>query len=248
MAACDWEPIYSDCDCEGTCCHIASLSPDMAAAIELTAAEWLWESTNRRYGNCPVTFRACVRRCDQGYGYGYWPAYIPYKADGSWFNISCGACGDNCSCTTLSEVILPTVGTVTEVALDGVPMTGTAWRVDNMRRLVRVDGGRWPTCQDMTAEPAEWTVTYVPGLPLPTHGQIAYGQLVCQIARLVCGEKCQLPAGVTSVSRQGVTINVSPAADALTGLWMVDSWTAMVNRAQARVWSPDLHPTRVVNV
>lgn len=225
---------------------MASLSPTMAEAVEAAAAEWLWETTNRRFGNCEVGFRPCMKRCGGGIGVFSGPAWSPYKESGSWFNVACGRCGDSCSCTSISELILPTVGTVTEVLMDGVAMPDASWRVDNMRRLVRTDGGRWPTCQDMTADPAEWQVNYRPGLDVPTQGRIAYGAFVCQMARLVCGEKCSLPAGVTSVVRQGVAINVAPAADAVTGLWIVDSWTAMVNRPQAKVWSPDLGTTRTV--
>jgi hypothetical protein len=109
-----------------------------------------------------------------------------------------------------------------------------------------VDGGVWPTCQDFTADPPTWEVTYTPGLEVPEMGRIALGSLVCQLARRVCGQACDLPANVTAVTRQGVTIALDPTTE--TGLWIVDQWVAMVNRPLAKVWSPDLSPVRTISV
>lgn len=249
MSACTWDPLYSDCDCEGTCCHLGDLSPTMTDAIVGAATEWLWTATNRRYGNCPVTIRPCMKNCYGGYTGGHnlgsWPAWVPYKTTSGWYNMACGSCGDSCACSHVSTVVLPTTGSVQSVALDGVEMATSDWRLDNSRYLIRLDGGQWPRCQDMAADPPTWTVTYTPGLAVPEHGRIALGMLICQMARLACGDKCQLPAGVVSVVRQGVSINVAPTTEAVTGLWMVDSWMSMVNRAPARVWWPEINPTRV---
>jgi hypothetical protein len=246
---CGWEPLYSDCDCEGTCCHLNGLSPTMTDAILGAATRWLWEATNRRFGNCPVTIRPCMKDCYGGYtggtNIGAYPAWIPYRTTSGWFNVSCGRCGNNCSCGHVSTVKLPTTGFVHEVTLDGVTMDAEDWRLDNRQYLLRLDGGVWPSCQDMAADPPTWAVTYTPGLPVPLQGQIALGQLVCQMARLACGDKCQLPAGVVSVVRQGVTVNIAPTTEAVTGLWLIDSWMGMVNRAPARVWWPEMTPTRV---
>jgi hypothetical protein len=237
---CDW-PILG-CD---TCCDL-DVPPDIMEAAQEAAVDWLWNATNRRFGNCEVTILPCLQSC--GYtsamGYGSYPAWIPYRTSGGWVNVSCG-CRRSCSCTTISELILPTVGTVSEVAEDGVILDPSAWRVDNMRRLVRLDGGVWPTCQDFTADPPSWTVTYSPGYPVPSMGQLAASTLACQLARRVCGHKCDLPANTTQVTRQGVSITIDPTTN--TGLWLVDNWVEMVNKAPARVYSPDV-PAPLVTV
>lgn len=232
---CDW-PLLG-CD---TCCDL-DVPPDVLEAAQEAAVDWLWNATNRRFGNCQVTILPCLQTCDAGYG--PWSAWVPYHTRSGWVNVGCGRCRDACSCSSISEVILPTVGTVSEVAEDGVVLDPSAWRVDNMRRLVRLDGGVWPTCQDFAADPPTWTVTYAPGYPVPSMGQLAAATLACQLARRACGAKCDLPANATQVTRQGVSITLDPSMS--TGLWTVDQWIEMINRPVSRVWSPDLGFTRL---
>lgn len=125
----------------------------------------------------------------------------------------------------------------------GVSLPPTSWRLDNHRLLVRIDGGSWPTCQDLSySETPDFAVTYIPGLDLPVQGQLAAGTLSCQLARRFCGAKCDLPANTTAVSRQGVSITIEPGAD--TGLWVIDQWIGIVNRAIPTVRSPDISRVR----
>jgi hypothetical protein len=137
-------------------------------------------------------------------------------------------------------VVLPTIGDVLSVELDGTPMPDMDWRLDNHRYLVRLDGESWPVCQDLAylTDPS-FAVVYVPGLAVPEGGRLAAGVLSCQMARRYCGAKCDLPTNTTSVSRQGVSITVDPQAGN-TGLWLVDQWAEVVNRAVPTVRSPDV--------
>lgn len=236
MTPCDWPTLGCD-----TCCDL-DIPPDIMDAASISAQQWLWESTKRRFGNCEVTIRPCLSDCNTSTNISpWWPWRDP---DGGWVNVGCGRCGSTCSCSAISEVILPTPGEVSAVELAGVALVeGTDWRLDNMRRLVRL-GGRWPRCQDMTADPPTWAVTYTPGLPVPEMGQLAAGQLACQLARRACGQKCDIPTNATVVNRQGVSILIEPGEK--TGLWMVDNWIEMMNRPLAKVWSPDMSVTRTV--
>jgi hypothetical protein len=60
-APCDWEPTYAECGEDGTCTHLESMPVEVAEAVLQAAVSWLWEKTNRTYGNCPVTVLPCRR-------------------------------------------------------------------------------------------------------------------------------------------------------------------------------------------
>jgi hypothetical protein len=140
------------------------------------------------------------------------------------------------------------------VQIDGEVLDPSAYRVDNGRLLVRQDGGRWPTCQDMGAALGEddtWGITYDKGYPVPAGGQIAAGLLANELAKAACNDRsCGLPQRVQTVTRQGVTIAVLDAFDDIdeghTGIWLIDSWVASVVRRprRMRVLSPDRMPPR----
>src|SRR3546814_13016319 len=84
------------------------------------------------------------------------------------------------------------IASITQVQIDGEVLPSTAYRVDNGRFLVRQDGGRWPTCQNMNlADGAEdtWSITYVKGYAVPKGGQVAAGMLAVDLAKAACNDK-----------------------------------------------------------
>jgi len=103
-------------------------------------------------------------------------------------------------------------------------------------------GAHWNYCQDVE-------VTYVYGTNPPEMGRRAAIVLANELlnARVRPGE-CKLPARVSSVSRQGVSMSMLDPQDFLkdgrTGLYEVDLFLKAVNpdkaRKRARVFSPDL--------
>jgi len=231
---CTWEPVFVECSEGGGCTHLEGLDPAAAEAVLTMATHWLWQSTMRHYGNCEVTIIPCNRSCS---GYGSTPPFVPYRSGLGWINVGCNRCGADCSCTFVDQIILPTVGEIVGVVVDGVPFD--EWRLDSHRLLVRTDGGRWPVCQDLAfVDLPEFSITYIPGYDAPVGGQVALGTLACQLARRACGAKCDLPANTTAMTRQGVSITLEPSQ--ATGLWIVDQWVEMVNRAVPKVSSPDL--------
>jgi hypothetical protein len=175
--------------------------------------------------------------------------WSPFIRDGSWFN--CG-CAGACSCEPRCAVWLPgPVAGVVEVVVDGVVIDPSRYRVDNRTRLVGLDGQCWPDCQNMNLEsPDEGTfqVTYLRGKPLPMAGQIAAGLLACEFLKACQGQACGLPANISSLTRQGVQIEmVDPTDelnDGLTGIRQVDQFIRAVNPKnllrRPRVLSPDL--------
>jgi hypothetical protein len=148
-------------------------------------------------------------------------------------------CSGDCSCTRLEQVELPyPVADVTQVKVDGVILDPSAYRVDEWRYLVRLDGGLWPRCNDLNLPDTEldtWSVTARYGTEVPELGKIAVGELATQIVRRCMGASgCTIPAStVRSINRQGVTKVFFDAATAFkngaVGLYWSDLFINTVN-------------------
>ena len=259
-APCDW-PLVD----ELTCSALDDLAEyGLRDAIVGAAVEMLWQWTGRVYGTCDLEVRPCRTDCApttyQGVAgipssqWGNMP-FLPVLINGEFFNLRCGRrCGD-CGCSRTEEVGLPgPIAEVVEVEVDGEVIDPSSYRVDNRTWLVRTDGGKWPTCQDLNAELGDadtWAVRYRWGTPVPDGGRLAASVLSCEMAKSALGRDCELPQRVSNVNREGVSLTVLDNFEGLeagrTGLWLVDSWVASVNRAprRSRVLSPDTKPGRV---
>ena len=256
VGPCDWPLAERDC--------VALDDLDPAARVQVVGAATglLWRWTGRQFGLCEESVRP-YREPDRGSTYRGWAGvpsagavgrWWPTLVDGGWVNVSCGRCGDRCGCDSVEEIILPgPVHEVVEVTVDGEVLPADAYRVDGAARLVRVDGGSWPDCQDMEAGPDEdgtWQVTYLRGLEVPDGGQVAAAVLACEMAKGYLDQPCELPQRITDVTREGVSMTVLDTFEGLeggaTGLWLVDSWVASIRHAprRGRVISPDRRPHR----
>lgn len=220
----------------------ADAPAELIAEAEMIATEILWEGTKKQFGLCSMTLRPCRQECFPAWPWipasGWydvsglsWPFPAPALVGGKWLNIACGQCTSGCSCSKVSEVQLPyPVASVTEVKVDGVVLAPSAYRVDDWRLLVRLDGQDWPRCNDLNLDDTEegtWSVTASYGLAVPLHGQMAAGQLATQIVKRCMGASdCLLPeTWVTQISRQGVTktfLDVDAFNAGRTGLYWVD--------------------------
>jgi hypothetical protein len=245
VTPCDW-PLAFVCEPE-SCPHFDQLPPDLQDTVEALATTWLWLHTGQRFGNCDVTVRPC------NVSPGCWDYGLPYpvRVDGQWYNL-CGHSMNQCTCQALPEVPLPgPVLSVTEVKVDGVVVPAADYRIDNRRWLVRTDGARWPTTQDLAladTEPGTWAVTYTPGEATPAGGELAAGSLACQLARQCTGQKCDLPTNWANITRQGVSLNaktVEAMTPKRTGIFLIDTWVDSVNAPVATVRSPDVVLPRV---
>lgn len=231
---------------------------------EALAAATLRALTAYQVGGCPVTVRPCAVTCGRtsyleapvlggtqsalGARVGQWWPHI--GPGGDWTNAVCG-CQSGCSCEFVPEVWLAgPVGQVTAVTLDGAVLDPGAYRVDDGYRLVRTDGGVWPTCQHMArplGDPGTFGVTYTPGIPVDALGAYAAGKLAYEFAQACTSGKCRLPAGVQTISRQGVTLEIATGMfpGGSTGIVEVDAWVRTYNpnavKMPARVWSPDVN-------
>lgn len=239
---------------------LESLGPGVQEKAEALAGATLWALTAHQVGGCPIELRPCAQGCGQASSYleapvlsgtatalgarvGPWWAHIE---QGQWVNTACG-CQTDCSCSDVPEVRLPAPGRVHEVRLDGEVLPGSTWRVDDGYRLVRADGGAWPKCQDMSAGPADegtFVVYYSAGSAPDGLVAWAAGLLAVEYARACMGLSCGLPDGVTSVTRQGVSWEISTSIfdEGLTGIREVDTVVRIYNpyglRTPPSVWTP----------
>lgn len=244
---------------------------DIATMLQ-AASDVLFELSGRRFsGECSATVRPNARwRVDDpvhenliGWG------GQGFTGTGGWWNSWGGGCGcqqgrgeATFGCDTVSEITLggSPVVSITAVKVDGIALAASRYRIDDNRYLVRLpdaDGSNpgWPCCQDMTLDDAQvgtWSVAYKYGVAPPPMGVQAAAVLACELAQMCVGGACALPARVTSMTRQGVSVNTMDPQDFLdhgrTGLYVVDLFLKAYNpdglRRPATVWSPDV-PRRV---
>jgi hypothetical protein len=221
--------------CEDCCTQeVSGLDPAQWESIQAAAVSFLWKATGKQYGLCENTYRPCRRNCD-GTSWG-WPVgvpFIPWRVNGQWTNLSCGSCPGECGCGgPVSEIRIPSTAAVTGIRVDGADLDPEATvMVYDRYRIVRADGGEWPTCQNLAApddEAGTWSVTVQQGLPVPDGGEWIAGVLACEFAKACLGSKdCRLPRNVSQLARQGVTVVFEQFAnlpDMLTGLFEVDAW------------------------
>jgi hypothetical protein len=221
-----------------------------APAIQTRAAAMAWATlkllTGGRLGSCAVTMRPCLSEPCNECTASAW--MTPQIVGGCWVNSVCG--GDRCSCQALCEVIFPgPVAEIVNVSLDGITIDDSLFRIDNGNRLVRMDGGCWPSCQQLgfpLGTFCTFGITYVPGIKPDTSALLAAGILACEFAKSCSGVKCRLPAGATTVARQGVVIEMSNEMwpGGFTGIREVDAVISVINpnglTKPSSVWSPDL--------
>jgi len=239
---------------------LESLDEGIQAKAEALAGATLWALSAHQIGGCPVDLRPCARGCSEPGAYmqapmmsgtasalgaqvGPWWAHIE---QGQWVNTVCG-CQTDCSCSEVPEVRLPAAGIVYGVTIDGETVDPAAWRVDDGVRLLRVDGGAWPKCQDMSAAPdadGSFVVSWKEGSAPDAVVAWAAGLLALEYAKACAGQTCALPDGVTSVTRQGVSWEIATSIfdEGLTGIREVDAVVRIFNpyglRTPPRVWTP----------
>lgn len=242
-------------------------SPELEA--RLTRASGLaWMSlmalSGGQIGYCPITVRPCSAGCgapgtwmvapvlSSGRFAGVRPgvyAFAPHiSASGAWVN-SCGCSSDGCGCSALPTAILPgPVGGVVSVWLNGVELPADAYAIVDGNRLVRLDGEGWPACQDLTQDaqgPDAFSVQYYLGAA-PDNVTLAAGGKLAKEFYLACGgQDCALPANVVSVSRQGISMELSGGLfpNGKTNILEVDALLEIYNphglRSAPVIASPD---------
>lgn len=221
--------------------NVAILAGDFLQA----ASDVLFELSGRQFnGGCEATIRP-ERRCAHVERYISLPTGRRSRPSG-------GGCG--CPSWRFDLPDYP-VSAITEVKVDGVVLDPSTYRLDGNRQLIRLTGADgtnpgWPSAQRIdlaTTEVDTWSITYTWGREAPPMGVKAAAVLACELA-LSCDpettSQCRLPKNATSVSREGVSIVLSPSdfldKDGKTGLYEVDLFLRAVNpgriRQRASVW------------
>lgn len=197
-----------------------SLLDDAADA----ASQILFELSGRRWAG--LCSREGVRPCHGDCGCGGVQVLSRGHIVDPWGPYSYSDCGGRaCWCQDLSRVKLAGyVREVTQVKLDGVVMDSSSYRVDEHKYLTRVDGGRWPSCSHggrADTEEGTFSVSYTYGKTPPLSAVDAAKQLACQAFMQCSGSgDCDIPAGATRITRQGITIERAIfARNPDTGAW-----------------------------
>lgn len=220
-------------DVLGTACEAAD--PDLVDDACLVASDMLYELTGRRWpGICTDKVRpqAQWRKADGPPQ--WWPA-LPTSPFGF---CSCHR-GRETGCAPIPEIRLPhgpVVKSSVIVKIDGEVFE--EWRLDDRRYLTRLDGDRWPCCQDLLLEDDAvntWSIEWQWGARPPIGGKMAAAALGCQLALAYdpsTAGQCALPAKTQSITRAGTTIRmIDPATlleKGLTGFAPVDQWVNSV--------------------
>lgn len=260
--ASDWDAVDgADPDADPPVEGTPRYSDAVKAYAMAMAGQSLRLLTGFRVGGCPIKVRPCRQGCSQPtyrtypvQGAGSTPWY-PVQVGGDWLNIACGDHLGACGCSTVHEVRLyGIVGAVTQVKVDGAVLDPSAYRLDAGARLVRTDGEAWPLCQSIQAPDTEvgtWSVTYTPGELVDGLGAVAAGLLALEYAKACVNDgNCQLPAGVTTIVRGGVTMTLTTGAfpGGRTGIMTVDTflerWNPNGLRSRPLVWSPEMRRPR----
>lgn len=233
---------------------VLDLGPVDASEAEISkwirfASLWLYRHTMRQWpGTCEITIRpvrprdcTCLTAAAWWAEYGWWAT--PWW---QWDDplARCLRCADK-PLGDVDELRIPgPVGDIAAIVIDGETLPATAYTVTNRRKLIRVDGGKWPHGNDLTRDPSDpapadsdtpaWQVTYDWGSPPPPDGAIAAAVLAREFVLAACNSgACRLPANLTQLSRQGERMEFEPLSSALaqgrTGLMEVDMFVSSVN-------------------
>jgi len=217
---------------------------EKVALAESLAAQTMRALTAYRVGGPTITVmpcgNGCIRPLDRH-------TFTPYmSADGRYFNRVCG-CRSGCFCQPTGYVYLDgPVGRIDDVQINGESLAPNLYRVDNGYLLVRTDGKPWPSCGG-----ENFTVTYMKGYPVDVLGQIAGGIMASEWYKALTGAReCRLPANVTGLTRQGVTMEIQTGMfpGGRTGIREVDMflnlWNPYALKVEPTVSSPDVPRNR----
>jgi hypothetical protein len=237
-------------DAASCCAGLAERTPADQQLIVQAASDLLYEVTGRQFrGLCQTTAHACPE-CSCGFG----PVFVTSFWGWIW---PPGVAGGTCRCGPYPVIDLgdDPVTSVDEVTYAGTAIDPSLYRVDRYRYLVRLDdpdgtNPGWPRPARETAQPGadgELLVTWTHGVPAPPLVVLAARDLACELAKSCGGDECALPPGTTTVSSQGVSINLEGLANVIaagghTGVRTVDLAVEAYNpkgwRVQPRIIDP----------
>lgn len=234
----EWCP--AECDPEDEDCPPdGCVDPALADQAIAVATEILWSLSGRRFGYRTLVVRPCQEPC-RSLEFVSGDPIATFTYLGSAVGCGCST-GGQCSRPHGIELGPYPVNAVLGVTIDGDTLDASRYRLDDHRRLVRIDGEDWPTTNDFVSPATEagvFEVTVRVGSPVPYAGQMGCEELACELVRAHLGLDCNLPQRVQSVSRQGISMTLLDPQRFLdegrTGLYLVDLFLRTVNPNQLR--------------
>jgi hypothetical protein len=228
--------------------QVSELSPGLIATDEdklaaLEALEYasfvLHALSGRRYSPARTITEIYDTRITLGYGAEPYPVLI----NGSVYNV-CNGCVECCCnvCGIFHRTRLrgQPIRSVDGVWVDGVQLLPSNYLV--------LDNSVLGFTQVEVCNAHCLVVTYTYGSGIPPGGRLAVLKLATELLNYSRGGECELPARVTSVSRQGLTWTLLDPQEFLkdgrTGVYLIDLFLRAANPggalAPAKVFSPDL--------
>lgn len=195
------------------------------------AEQMLWARTGRRLGLREVTETYVV-----GNTVGVPDTLGPYPV------VQCAAPNDGATLLVLSQ---QPVQDVSAVVANGVPLSLGTGYLRSGSRLTRPAGAAWTGVVTVTYQ---WGISLAEGTEWYGLAGLALGEVANEIFSLLCGGACKLPSRAVSVTRQGVTVQLSDpttfVGQGLLGLPLADQLILTANpgrmRSRSAVYSPDL--------
>ena len=210
-------------DCQPCTEDLLTVASDAQVGLAMQiASETLHAMSGRQFGLWGLTVRpVCASNLPVNRRGSWSAASYPLVdfIDGQWFNLGISGHESPCLVWQCGTGRVPTldlgvkyVDSVASVVIEGEALDASAYRLDSHRYLIRLDGGMWPTHQDLTVSPADpggWSVSYLAGRTPNASGRNAAAELACQLLIRMCGDrtKCLIPDRVTRQVRNGVSVN-----------------------------------------
>lgn len=225
-----------------------NLDPNIKLLCEVYASACMTALTLHRVGGNPVTIMPAPRHRLSGRW--SWGTTFDGEYPLGTFYPSATALLGSLGLWEVEAIDLPgPVAAVHEVTINGAVLDPAAYRIENGRYLVRLDGDTWPRCEAS----ANFTVTYLNSHPVDQMGSIAAGVMAAEWLKLLNSDKkCRLSATATSINRQGITMELTRGMfpDGVTGIPEIDAYLMLFNpfglKVAPRVYSPDLPEHRQV--
>lgn len=215
-------------------CDTDEYDPALVDAALSAATSILWGMSGRRYGLCATTesYRLnCSDPCLNPYGDEFGPG-VDWRLGNTrrW-----------CCRIHLAQRPVRSIDSVTVLG-DLLDPAEYALERDTLFRI----GACWPCERECDDPPVQ--VTYSWGVDVPPLGQMAVGELACELLAGWTNADCRLPSNAVSITRQGVTVDLGDPQVLFEqnriGLPISDAFIRMANpnrlMDKSQVWSPDL--------
>lgn len=222
---CDW-PIDAACETE----EWLSFPEDVRQRAVSMASATLSRLTGGRVTSCVSTVRPDLRGRFCGSG-GWRSGYL-------WGSQYTRTLTSYAGTLDARRVRLPApVGRIVEVEVGDAIIDPTMYEVrgNDLVWLGSVETIPWPAVPEMYAPlgaPNTFAVHYINGYEPDGNAAYAMGLMALEFARACTkGKKCSLPPGVTTIVRQGVTLEIPSGAfpGGLTGIREIDGFIAIWN-------------------